>query len=175
MNMKLNKLALAIGAMTIAGASFAQSTDSSTLGTSATVENACAIGSGAAAAGTLTLDVNAGAGTVNATNIDFDSGTSISIACTIGASAQITAGLGNNAGVGTTRSMLSGTDTLAYELYADAVRATVLNGTNGIAYTGTGATTTNTVIYGQITGTQLAAAPKGTYADTVAMTITYTP
>ena len=174
MNIKLNKLALAIGAMTIAGASFA-AVETANLATSATVQNACAIGVGAATTGTISLDVNDGLGTVNATPTSFNSGESINIVCTIGATAAITAGLGANA-AGSVRNMLSGTDKLAYELYTTADLATVLDTTTGsIPYTGTGATTTNTVIYGKITGAQLAAAPKGSYTDTVGLTITYTP
>ena len=61
------------------------------------------------------------------------------------------------------------------ELYTDAGRATVFNATNSISYTGTGAATTNQAVYGRITGAQLAAAKKGSYTDTVAMIITYTP
>ena len=65
---------------------------------------------------------------------------------------------------------------LAYELYTSAARTTVLDAEMGsIPYLGTGATTTTEAIYGRITGAQLAAAKKGSYADTVAMTITYTP
>ena len=86
----------------------------------------------------------------------------------------ITAGLGANA-VGSVLDMDSGVDRLAYELYTNAGRATVLNAANSISYTGTGAATTTQAIYGRITGAQLAAAKKGSYPDTVGMTITYTP
>lgn len=172
MNTKLNKLALVIGAMVMAGSAMA-ATDTANLAVGATVENACAISGGTLAFGTLALEVNAGLGTVTAANHDADSGTTISIVCTNGASAAITAGLGANA-AGSVRKMISGTDLLAYELYTDSGRGTVLDSTTGsISYTGTGATTTNKAIYGRITGAQLAAAKKGTYADTVAMTITY--
>ena len=176
MNTNLKKLVLAMGAMgamAMAGGALA-ATDTADLAVSATVENACAIGPGALAFGTLGLEVNTGLGTVTAANHDADSGATISIACTLGASAAITAGAGSNA-AGAVRNMISGSDLLAYELYTDAGRGTVLNATNSIGYTGTGAATTDTVIYGRITGTQLAAAKKGSYADTVAMTITYTP
>ena len=176
MNTNLKKLVLAMaamGAMAMAGGALA-ATDTADLAVSATVANACAIGPGALAFGTLALDVTAGSGTVMAANHDADSGNTISIACTLGASATITAGPGENA-AGAVRNMISGSDLLAYELYTDALRGTVLNGTNSIGYTGTGAATTDTVIYGRITGAQLAAAKKGDYTDTVAMTITYTP
>lgn len=173
MNTKMTKLTLALGAIVMA-ASASAATDTANLAMSATVNTICAIGPGAISFGTLTLDVNAGAGTVTLANHDADSGATISIACTNGSSATITAGLGLNA-VGTTRNMISGSDLLAYELYTNTGRGTVLNGTNSIAYTGTGAATTTDTIFARITGAQLAAAKKGSYADTVAMTITYTP
>ncbi|MDM0117584.1 spore coat U domain-containing protein [Variovorax sp. J22R133] len=177
MNTNLKKLALVIGAagaMAMADGAWAD-TDSANLTVGATVENACAIGAGTLDFGTLTLHVNAGLGTVTQGNHDADSGTSISIACTNGASATIGAGLGAQP-AGSVRQMISGSDLLAYELYTSSAYTTVLDGASGvIAYTGTGAATTNKAIYGRITGAQLAAAKKGTYADTVAMTITYTP
>lgn len=174
MNTKFSKLALAIGALVMAGGAMA-ATDTANLGVGATVENACAIGAGTLGFGTLALEVNAGLGTVTAANHNADSGATISIVCTNGASAAITAGLGANA-AGSVRKMISGSDLLAYELYTDSGRGTVLDATTGsIAYTGTGAATTDKAVYGRITGAQLAAAKKGSYADTVAMTITYTP
>ena len=174
MNTKMTKLALALGALVMTGGVWA-ATDTANLAVSATVETICAIGPGTLSFNTLKLEVNAGAGTVTPVNHDANSGTSISIACTIGSTAAITAGLGLNASVGSVRNMLSGTDLLAYELYTDSGYGTVLDSTTGaISYTGTGAAT-NKTIYGRITGAQLAAAKKGSYADTVAMTITYTP
>lgn len=171
MNTKMSKLALAIGAMAMAGASMA-ATDSADLAVGATVVNACAIGPGTLAfGGALSLAVTAGAGIAGTTAaVDADSGTTISIICTNGATAAITAGPGLNA-----RKMISGTDLLPYELYTDTGRLTVLNETNSISYTGTGLATTSTAVFGRILGTDLAAAKMGTYADTVAMTITYTP
>lgn len=175
MNTKMTKLTLALGAIVMAAsASAVAATDTANLAMSATVNTICAIGPGAISFGTLTLDVNAGAGTVTLANHDADSGSSISIACTNGSSAAITAGAGSNS-AGATRNMISGSDLLAYELYTNAGRGIVLNGTNSIAYTGTGAATTTDTIFARITGAQLAAAKKGSYADTVAMTITYTP
>jgi spore coat protein U-like protein len=174
MTVKMNKLAIAIASMMLAGAAMA-ATDTANLAVSATVENACAISAGTLAFGTLALEVNAGMGTVTGANHDADSGTSIKIACTNGASAAITGDLGANA-TGSVRKMASGADRLSYELYTDSGRGTVLDATTGaISYTGTGATTTDKAIFGRITGAQLAAAKKGSYSDTVAMTITYTP
>ena len=175
MNTKMSKLAVALGAMAVTGTSMA-ATDTANLAVGATVVNACAIGAGTLAfGGSLSLAVTAGAGTAGTTaDVDADSGTSISIICTNGASAAITGDLGLNA-VGSVRKMISGSDLLTYELYTNAGRGTVFNATNSIPYTGTGSATTATAVYGRILGTNLAAAKKGTYADTVAMTITYTP
>lgn len=174
MKMKMNKLILAIGVMTAAGASMA-ATEAANLAVGATVENACAIGPGTLAFGNLSMAVNADGTAGSNSNVDADTGTTISIICTTGASAAITAGLGLNAVV-SVRKMLSGADLLAYELYTSGARTTVLDTTTGsIPYTGTGAATTTTAIYGRILAADLAAAKKGTYADTVAMTITYTP
>lgn len=172
---KTIKMALAAGAMVMAGASMAE-TDTADLAVSATVVNTCAIGPGTLAFGSaLSAAVNAATGAAGTTaNVDADSGASISIICTNGASAAITGGAGANA-AGSVRKMLSGSDLLPYELYTDSGRTTVFNATNSIPYTGTGAATTTTAIYGRILGTDLAAAKKGSYADTVAMTITYTP
>ena len=174
MTTKMNKLVLAIGAMAMTGAAMA-ATEAGDLTVGATVQNACAIGPGTLAFGNLSMAVNADgtAGTTN--NVDVDTGASISIICTNGASAAITAGLGLNPAV-SVRKMISGADLLAYELYTSGARTTVLDtATGSIPYTGTGAATTTTAIYGRILGSNLAAAKKGTYADTVAMTITYTP
>ncbi|MDQ0586625.1 spore coat U domain-containing protein [Variovorax paradoxus] len=174
MNKKMIKVALAVGATVMAGASMA-ATEEANLTVGATVVNACAIGPGTLAFGGALSAAVASAGTAGTTaDVDADSGTSISIICTNGASAAITGGGGANA-VGSVRNMLSGADLLPYELYTSSGRATVFNATNSIAYTGTGAATTTTAIYGRILGADLAAAKKGTYADTVAMTITYTP
>lgn len=180
MNTKTNKLALAIAAMVMAGSAMAATTtDTANLTVSATVENACAISAGALAFGTMKLGVNAGAGTLGTqSDKNGDTGGSISVVCTTGASATITAGMGLNGG-GTARVMKSAAnDLLAYELYTDSGRGTVLgtpsSGT-GISYTGTGSATTTTDIFGRILGANIAAAPAGTYADTVAMVITYTP
>lgn len=171
---KINKLALAICVMGLTGGAWA-ATDTANLAVSARVENACAIGPGTLDFGTLALDVNAGLGTVTGANHDASTGSSISIACTKDAAASITAGLGSNAS-SSIRRMDSAGDKLAYELYTSTLRDTVLDTTTGsIAYTGTGEATTATTIYGRITGAQLAAAKKGNYTDTVAMTITYTP
>lgn len=175
MTTKMNKLMLAISVMAMAGASMA-ATEAANLTVGATVENACAIGPGTLAFGSnLSLAVNADGTAGTTADVNADTGATISIICTTGASAAITAGLGLNADVNV-RKMISGADLLAYELYTSGARTTVLDTTTGsISYTGTGAATTTTAVFGRILAADLAGAKKGTYADTVAMTITYTP
>lgn len=176
MKTKLSKLVLAIGATILAGSAMAESA-TSTLGISATVENNCAISSGTAGAGTLKMNLDAIAGTAGTTaDKDFSSGSTISVICTKGADASFSVGFGANGG-GTARKMKSGSglesDTLAYELYADVDRKVAFS-SNPITYTGTGkAETDKTVIYGRITGADLALAPKGVYSDSVTLTVTY--
>jgi len=173
MRKRMGKLALAVSAMTTGGVAMA-ATDSANLAVAATVENTCAIGPGTLGFGTVRLGVTPGAGTVAASNVDADSGTSVAVVCTNGAAATIGGDLGANA-LTTNRRMLSGTDYLPYQLYTSAARTTALDTSTGvIAYAGTGSSGSIT-IYGRIAGTDLAAAPKGSYSDTVALTINYTP
>jgi spore coat protein U-like protein len=176
MKTQMTKLALAIGAMAMASAAMA-ATDGSTLAVSATVLNNCAISNGTIAFSTIQLATNKGAGTIGTTAAAAaNSGSTISVICTNGASAAITGGVGTN-GSGAVRKMLggvSGAELLTYELYSDSLQTSVFNTSNSIAYTGTGLAT-NVIIYGGITGADIALAKAGAYADTVPLTITYTP
>jgi spore coat protein U-like protein len=177
MNTKMTKLAMAIGAMAMAGAAMA-TTDGSTLAVSATVSNNCAISNGTIAFSTIQLAANKGVGTIGTTAAAAaNSGSTISVICTNGASAAITGGLGSN-GSGAIRKMIGGpgpgTDLLTYELYSDSLHTTVFNTSNSIAYAGTGLAT-SVIIYGGITGADIALAKAGSYADSVPLTITYTP
>lgn len=173
MNVHVTKIAVAATAMFLSASTWA-ATDTANLAVSATVVNVCAIGPGTLAFGSIGLGVNSGAGTLNPVNHDADSGSTISVVCTNGTTAAITAGFGANALLTVRRMISGGADFLTYELYTDAGRLTTLNAINAVSYTGTGLVTSQTV-YGRITGAQLAAAKKGSYTDTVAMTITYTP
>lgn len=173
MKISVTNIALVAAALFMAGGARA-ATDTANLAVSATVINVCAIGPGALAFGSVGLGVNAGLGTLNPVNRDADSGSTISLVCTNGTTAAITADLGANA-LSNVRRMISGADFLAYEVYTDSGRLTVLNASNAISYTGTGLAVTTQTVYGRITGAQVAAAKKGSYTDTVAMTVTYTP
>ena len=174
LNINMKKLALTVCAMGLASGAWA-ATDTSNLTVNATVENVCAIGSGALSFSTLKLALNSGAGTLAAGgNHDFDTGNTISVVCTNGATAAITAGSGSNVD-GAVRRLKSGTtDFLGYELYTATGRVNVLNTTNSISYTGTGVASAVTV-FGRVTAAQLALVKAGSYSDTVAMTVTYTP
>jgi spore coat protein U-like protein len=170
MNTKLNlkKLALAIGAMAIAGASFA-ATETATLTTTATVQNVCSIGPGTAAGGQITLKVN-DAGTRNDIDTTFD--TSISVVCTIGAVAKISAGFNTDDVADQIRNMKGTANGSTAKLaYALSSNGTSLNG-EGVVYTGTGEVTTPPIQV-LITNIDLAKAPKGDYTDTVTLTVTY--
>lgn len=123
--------------MMVGTAMAAPGSDTASLGVGAVVVNSCAIGSGSVDFGVLGVAVVPGAGTagVNGNN-DADSGATISIVCTNGASATIKAEAGLH-DAGAIRKMISGADSLAYELYTDSGRDTVLNPAT-IAYTGRG-------------------------------------
>jgi spore coat protein U-like protein len=136
------------------------------LGVSATVNAKCTISTTALAFGSIdTLSASAVTGTGG-----------VAIACTNGSTWTATADAGTGAGATfASRRMTSGANTLSYSLFTDAGRTTVWgDGTNSsgvITSTGTG-TAQNITIYGQIPGSQTGV-PAGSYADTVAVTVTY--
>lgn len=179
MNMTANmsKLALAIGAMAMAGGAWA-ATETGNLTVGATVQNACAIGPGALSFGTNLKLAVAASGTIGTTSdVDANSGATISIICTNGAAAAITGDAGQNNASGRRMVGSSGAgngEYLAYALYTDSPGGIPLDDTTGaIAYNGTGSATTSTMVYGRILGSALAAAKAGVYGDTVVLTITY--
>lgn len=161
-----------IGASSLAQAA----TDTANLTVNATVQNACAIGAGTLNFGNVALAVTAGAGTTGTTaNADADSGTTVKIVCTNGASATVNGGNGLNYVTGRRMRIGATTTYMNYQLYTSSARTTVLDSSTGsIAYTGTG-TNGSVTIYGRIAAADLAAAPAGAYTDTVALTVTYTP
>ena len=136
------------------------------LGVSATVNGSCTISTSPLAFGTVdTLSASPVLGTGG-----------LSVACTNGSAWTASAGVG--AGSGATfaaRRMTSGANTLNYQIYTDSGRTTLWGdgtlSTSTIGGTGTGSTQAVTV-YGRIPAGQTAT-PAGTYADTVAVTVTY--
>ena len=170
MNAKMSKLALAMGAMVIAGASMAAE-ETGTLTASATVVNACAIGDGALAFSSFSV-LDGGNGTVLAGATNADISVAVSVACTIGlAGAVVTFGSENySAGW---RMKDAGTNYLPYSLYSDEARTTgIIPATTAYTIANTGGNQPIT-IYGRLD--KSANVPGGTYTDSVTMTITYTP
>ncbi|MDB5711256.1 MAG: spore Coat Protein domain protein [Sphingomonas bacterium] len=159
-------IATLLTAATFGIASMASAAEtSSTMGVSATVTSNCAVSTTPIAFGNI--DVTTG------TAVDNTGG--ISVTCTNGTAwaAAADAGLGVG-GTITTRKMTSGSDLLNYGLYTDSGHTTVWgDGTDGSTTTGTGTGTAQaTTIYGRVLASQNAA-PAGSYADTVAVTLTY--
>lgn len=103
----------------------------------------------------------------------------VTILCTIGTSATITLGQGNNAGDGSTDTQPlrrlgqgSNADKLSYDLYKNTLRSDFWGNTNetGKFSGGTGSNQSLTV-YGRIPSGQNV--PVGSYADTVVATVSY--
>jgi spore coat protein U-like protein len=159
-------------ALATTGGTAAAGTASSNLPVSASVSANCTIdASGGVAFGAYDPIVT------NKSTALTASGT-VSTTCTNGSSATITLGQGANADTGSTdtapvRRMLSGTaDYLSYQLYSDSGLTTVWGNTSGtgVGVTGTGAAVSTTV-YGSVAAGQNV--PTGSYADTVAATVTF--
>lgn len=141
-------------------------TVSSNLNVSATVTKACTVTTSPVAFGNI--DTRSGS------NVDATGG--LSVTCTSGTSWSADADVGGGSGATlATRKMTSGSDILNYALYTDSSRSTVWGDGSGtsdtIDSTGTGTVQTIT-IYGRVPGGQTAA-PAGSYADVVAVTVTY--
>jgi spore coat protein U-like protein len=139
----------------------------STLDVGATVTANCVVSTTALAFGSV--DVTSGQ------NIDGTGG--ISVTCTTGTgwTAAADAGEGTGASLGS-RKMANGANLLNYALYTDGARTSVwgdgVGGTSAtISGTGSGSAQAST-IYGRVASGQTSL-PAGSYADTVAVTVTY--
>lgn len=137
------------------------------LAVSATVTSNCTLSTTAVAFGSV--DVTSGA--------DTDNTGGITVTCTAGTdwSASADAGAGTGATLAS-RKMANGTDLLSYVLYTDTGRTSIwgdgVGGTTAlISDTGSGTAQSKT-IYGRVPSGQTGA-PAGSYADTVAVTVTY--
>ena len=156
-----------IGALCGALPSPAQAgTANSNLSVSATVSANCTVSTSAVAFGSV--DALSGAA------VEGTGG--LTVTCTNGTGWTAAAGLGSGSGATfSARRMTSGANLLTYTLFTDSGRATVWgDGTASTAMvtsTGTGAAQSITV-FGRIAAGQNNARP-GSYADTVAVTITY--
>ena len=142
-------------------------TASSNLGVSATVTDNCTVSTSPVAFGNV--DATSGA------NVDATGG--ISVTCTNGTawSASADAGAGTGAPLAS-RKLADGANLLNYSLYTEATRTTLwgdgVGGTTAtIDGTGTGVAQAST-IYARVPSGQTSV-PAGSYADTVAVTVTY--
>ena len=144
----------------------AASTVGATLNTSATVTANCTVSTTPLAFG----NVN----TISGSNVDGSGG--LSVTCSNGTAWTASAGVGSGTGASYAgRKMTAGSDLLGYNLYTTSGYATVWGdgtaSTGTIGGTGTGSAQSVTV-YGRIASGQTTV-PPGSYADTVAVTITY--
>jgi len=127
-------------------------------------------GSSSGGVGTALLDFGSTALLLEA--IDADTGTGVNalrVLCNPGVAYTLTFDAGQNATAVADRAMRlqGGSDLVAYQLYSDASRATVLESLSG---TGTGTADVVTV-YGRVPAQ--AAPPPGTYTDVVTVTVTF--
>jgi spore coat protein U-like protein len=141
-------------------------TASSTLSVTATVTANCTVSTSAVAFG----NVNTLSGS------PVDASGSISVTCTNGTAWSAAAGAGGGTGATVAaRKMLSGANLLNYALYSDSGRTTLWGDgtltTAAITGTGSGSAQSST-IYGRVASGQ-SSVPAGSYADTVAVTVTY--
>ena len=106
----------------------------------------------------------------------LDASSTLSVQCTNTTPYAVSLNAGSNAGGAanfTTRAMKSGANSLGYQLYLDAGRATVWgNGTASSTVSGTGTGSTQSLtIYGRLPS--LANVVPGSYTDTVTVTVSY--
>ncbi len=153
-------------AAAFAAAPASASTVGGTLNTSATVTANCTVSTSALAFG----NVN----TISGSNVDGTGG--LTVTCTSGTAWAASAGAG--AGTGATlaaRKMTAGANLLGYNLYTSSAYTTVWGDGTGSTATigGTGSGSAQAVtVYGRVAAGQTTV-PAGSYADTVAVTITY--
>jgi spore coat protein U-like protein len=149
------------------------STETGVLTVNATVTGACAVGD-ASMAFAVSPAVNTG-GTGTPTSSDVPGLANVAVICTSGQSGTLSADPGAHYNAGRRLSDLATTPTyVVYELYKDNAYSTVLDTTNTISVAGTG-TSAQVPIYGRIAAAAAGAAPKGSYSDSVTLTISYTP
>mgnify|MGYP003579933320 CR=1 FL=1 len=152
-------------AIGVPGVATAQ-TASSTLNVTATVTENCTVS---------TSDVAFGAvNTLSGSNVDRTG--RISLTCTNGPGWSAPAGIGSGSGASfASRRMSSGANLLTYNLFTDAARSSVWGDGTGstadIDGTGTGVVQ-NVAIYGRV-GSGQTTVPAGSYADTLAVTVTF--
>lgn len=163
---RVSVLALAlVGALGIPSAATQAATATDTFQVSITVENSCAI---------VANDLNFG--TVNTLAANVDASSTVVVTCTNAGPLKIAFNAGT--GTGSTlvqRKLVSGTNTIDYNLYTTAARTVILgddtSGTGTLNGTSTGAADSFTV-YGRVTAGQNPK-PVGTYTSDVIATVTF--
>ena len=157
----------AFAAATFASATPAMAgTASGSLSVTATVTANCTVSTTALAFGSVN--------TISGSNVDSTGG--LTITCTNGAAWSASAGVGSGTGASfANRKMAAGANLLNYNIYTTPARTIVwgdgTSSTAAITGTGTGGAQSVTV-YGRVASGQTSV-PAGSYADTVAVTITY--
>ena len=141
-------------------------TASSTLSVDATVTANCTVSTSPLSFG----NVNP----ISGSNADASGG--ITVTCTNGTAWTAAAGVGGGTGASfASRKMSSGGNLLSYNIYTDSGRSTVWGDGTGstatLGNTGSGVAQSVTV-YGRVPSGQ-GTVPPGSYADTVAVTVTY--
>jgi spore coat protein U-like protein len=174
MKFNMKKLSVALAAVFLVSSVIA-ATETGTLTVNATVAGSCAVGN-ATLAFAVAPTVNAdGSGSQSSTNVTAT--TKVNVICTSGQSGSLSATDGANYDATAGRRLSDGAATptyIPYQLYTDAGFATVFDTTNVIPVTGSGSSQ-EVDIYGKIAAADATAAPRGSYADLVTLTISYTP
>lgn len=158
------KYLIALGFVLFPTSAWAQ-TASSNLSVTATVTANCSVSTSAVAFGN-----------VNPQGANVDATGGLTVTCSNGTAWAASAGVGSGAGATlAVRRMTAGADTLNYALYTDSNRTNLWgDGTaSTVTITGTGnGSAQNSVIYGRVPTGQVTV-PPGSYADTVAITVSY--
>jgi len=159
--------ALAIGlAALAASAGVDAATATGTFTVQAVINSACNV-----SATTLNF------GTYNPGNASALTATStVNVYCTSGSSYTASLNIGSGGGTFAARTLLSGTDTLNFNLYRDAAYSQIWGdgtaSTYTVAGTGSGLLTPNSLtVYGQVPISQ--DKPAGTYSSTITVTVSY--
>jgi spore coat protein U-like protein len=156
-------LAAAVSSLSLCGAALAD--DTANLTVTASVNPSCQ----------LTSAPTLGFGPLTPV-ADNDAQANITFVCTNGFNTVIKLGGGGSGTIGARR-MLNGATQLSYQLYTDATRTTVFgDGSSGntAPVTGAGYSSPGTVtVYGRVLQANAAAAPAGSYTDTVQITIVF--
>ncbi len=146
-------------------AAFAQ-TATTTFTVSATIVGACAV-----------TATNLAFGNYNPASATALDGTSaVAVSCTSGTTFTTALNIGTGGGSFATRTMISGVDTLDYNLFTSAARTTIWGdgtaGTSTVPGTGTGLLTpVNLTVHGRIPAGQ--DRPTGVYTSLITVTVTF--